>query len=88
MLLALLPCAMMCSLDQVDYIELFNPNSLEVCTGALVEPHAAKQPPLTHYQFTRMGYYVVDKVSTETKPVFNQVCPLKESKPAPAKKGR
>ena len=45
----------------------------------MVESHAAKQPPLTHYQFTRMGYYVTDKLSTETKPVFNQVCALKES---------
>jgi glutaminyl-tRNA synthetase len=69
----------------VDYIELFNPNSLEVCSGALVESHAAKQPPLTHYQFTRMGYYVVDKVSTETMPVFNEVCALKESKPVGGK---
>jgi glutaminyl-tRNA synthetase len=68
-----------CDGAQVDYIELFNPNSLEICTGALVESHAAKQPPLTHYQFTRMGYYVTDKFSTETKPVFNQVCALKES---------
>ena len=70
---------------KVDYIENFNPNSLEVCAGALVESHAAKQPPLTHYQFTRMGYYVTDKISTETKPVFNLVCGLKESA---VKKGR
>jgi hypothetical protein len=27
---------------KVDYLELFNPNSLQVATGALVEPHCAK----------------------------------------------
>ena len=47
---------------KVDFIELFNPDSLKVCTGALVEPHAAASPALTRYQFTRIGYYVVDKV--------------------------
>ena len=46
----------------VDFVELFNPDSLKVCTGALVEPHAAASPALTRYQFTRIGYYVVDKV--------------------------
>ena len=33
--------------------------------------------PLTHYQFTRMGYYVIDKISTPTEPVLNLVCDLK-----------
>jgi hypothetical protein len=36
-------------------------------------------PAYTHYQFTRLGYYVVDKDSTPTQPTFNEVVELRES---------
>jgi hypothetical protein len=45
-----------------DYLALFNPDSHKVIK-ALIEPHAAKAPPYTWFQFSRVGYYVVDKES-------------------------
>jgi len=41
-----------------------NPNSLEVLTDGYVEPSVAGAPPLSRYQFERLGYFCVDPDST------------------------
>ena len=46
--------------DAEDYASVLNPNSLEVLTGAKVEPALAGVPPETHVQFERTGYFVSD----------------------------
>ena len=56
-----------------------NPNSLEVRTGAKVEPSAAGAAPGTRYQFERVGYFCVDKGSTPEKPVFNRTVQLRDT---------
>ena len=46
--------------DAEDYASVLNPNSLEVLTGAKVEPALAGVPPETRVQFERTGYFVSD----------------------------
>jgi len=41
-----------------------NPNSLEVVTGAKLEPSLAGAAPSSRYQFERLGYFSVDPDST------------------------
>ena len=62
-----------------DFIDTLNPHSLEILTDAKVEPSVRLTAAGTHYQFLRVGYFVVDP---DTKPdhiVFNRVVGLKDS---------
>ncbi len=81
-----------------DFHEDLNPNSLNVTTGAKLEPMLADAKPGDHFQFERLGYYCVDTDSTPEHLVFNLTVPLKDSwakiesdkadKPAPIVKGQ
>jgi glutaminyl-tRNA synthetase len=62
-----------------DFIANLNPNSLEVIANAKIEPSVAGAPPLTRYQFERLGYFCVDRDSTAERMVFNRTATLKES---------
>ncbi|MDD3400868.1 MAG: glutamine--tRNA ligase/YqeY domain fusion protein [Eubacteriales bacterium] len=64
--------------EELDFIELLNPNSLVRLNG-LVEPTLAKAGQGESFQFVRMGYYCADNDSTPHKPVFNRVVGLKDS---------
>ena len=55
-----------------DFTANLNPNSLEVLTGAKLEPSLADAAPGERYQFERLGYFCVDPDSTPGKPVFNR----------------
>ena len=57
--------------------KIINPNSL-VEYNSYIEPFALAQDKAM--QFVRMGYYVKDKTSTDTLPVFNETVSLKDSK--------
>ena len=46
---------------------------------AKLEPTVAGAPPLTRYQFERLGYFCVDRESTPERPVFNRTATLKDS---------
>ena len=61
-----------------DFIASLNKNSLETL-NALIEPSVKYTAPGTHYQFLRMGYFVVDKDSTPQKLIFNRSVGLKDS---------
>lgn len=66
--------------DKRAWLEDINPDSLRTATF-LVDasvPGFATQS-LTHIQFERIGYFVVDKDSTEANIVLNRTLPLKES---------
>ncbi|HEU4887576.1 MAG TPA: glutamine--tRNA ligase/YqeY domain fusion protein [Thermoanaerobaculia bacterium] len=63
-----------------DFLTNLNPNSLEVIAHAKIEPSVAGAAPLTRYQFERIGYFCVDRDSTEERMVFNRTATLKESK--------
>ena len=63
---------------EVDFIEHINPNSLEIITG-YVEPSLKDLEVEDKVQFQRIGYFVVDRDTTEDKLVFNRTVALRDS---------
>lgn len=61
-----------------DFMEFVNPNSLEVIT-AYAEPSIKEVSKGDHFQFQRLGYFVVDPDSTSINIVFNRTVPLRDS---------
>jgi glutaminyl-tRNA synthetase len=66
-----------------DVLSNLNPNSLEVLTGAKLEPSLANSKPGDRFQFERVGYFSLDPDSTpDSTPghlVFNRTLPLKDT---------
>ena len=62
-----------------DFIAALNQNSLIVVENALIEPSVKSAQIGKHYQFLRLGYFVVDYDTTPEKLVFNRVVGLKDS---------
>jgi glutaminyl-tRNA synthetase len=62
-----------------DFRELLNPDSLIVKTGCKVEAYLKDAKPLDNFQFQRIGYFNVDKDSTDNRLVFNRTVSLKDS---------
>ena len=60
-------------------MDRLNPNSLAVRERALCEKTIAEAPVGARFQFLRMGYFAKDPDSTESRPVYNRVVPLKDS---------
>jgi len=56
-----------------------NPHSLEVVSGAKVEPSVKDAAIGTRYQFERLGYFCLDADSTSAKLVFNRTIALRDS---------
>src|SRR4029453_11160285 len=65
--------------DSVDYLADLNPVSLDVVTGARVEPSVLDAAAGTRYQFERLGYFCVDPDSAPGKMVFNRTVTLKDT---------
>lgn len=61
-----------------DFKEFLNPESLQIIE-AFVEPSLKTAKNLDRFQFQRLGYFCVDKDSTEEKLVFNRTVPLRDS---------
>lgn len=61
-----------------DFIAALNPDSL-IVKQALIEPSVRWTNAGTHYQFLRLGYFVVDPDTTPDKLVFNRVVGLKDT---------
>lgn len=61
-----------------DFHDLLNEDSLEVKT-ALVEKHLAGAQPGDHFQFLKIGYFTVDKDSTNDKLILNRTVSLKDN---------
>ncbi len=61
-----------------DFMEFINPDSLQVIT-AYVEPSLKDAQPEDSFQFQRLGYFVVDRDSTEDNLVFNRTVALRDS---------
>jgi glutaminyl-tRNA synthetase len=70
-----------------DFTANLNPHSLETLADCRVEPSVAGAPPLTRYQFERLGYFCVDPDSTAAKLVFNRTVTLKDTWAKIQKKG-
>ena len=62
-----------------DFIEVLNKDSLEVIEDARIEPSVRLVAEGTHYQFLRVGYFVVDPDTTPDHIVFNRVVGLRDS---------
>jgi glutaminyl-tRNA synthetase len=73
-----------------DFLTQLNPGSLEVVTGAKLEPSLASASGGARYQFERLGYFCADPDTRPGAPVFNRTVTLKdawakiEAKGAPA----
>ena len=55
-----------------DFTDNLNPNSLEIVTGAKVEPGLRGAAAGSRYQFERLGYFAVDPDTAAEKLVFNE----------------
>ena len=60
------------------FLESVNPESLKVTT-ALIEPNLKDAEVGKTYQFQRIGYFCVDRDSTEEKRVFNRTVTLRDN---------
>jgi glutaminyl-tRNA synthetase len=61
-----------------DFKSNLNPNSLEVLTDCRLEQSLAEAPPLSRYQFERLGYFCVDSDSSGEKLIFNRTVSLRD----------
>jgi glutaminyl-tRNA synthetase len=62
-----------------DVMADLNPGSLEVLTGALVEPALAQAAVGAAVQFERQGYFCMDPDGSAARPVFNRTVGLRDS---------
>jgi glutaminyl-tRNA synthetase len=56
-----------------------NPGSLEVLSGALLEPSLAEMPVGEAVQFERLGYFCPDPASGSDALVFNRTIELRDT---------
>jgi glutaminyl-tRNA synthetase len=62
-----------------DFTANLNPNSLEVVADAKLEPSLSNAKPGAGYQFERLGYFCVDKDSTQERLVLNRTVTLRDT---------
>lgn len=60
------------------FVSNLNPDSLLTVTGYL-ESSVQEAEPLDNFQFERLGYFCVDKLSTQENLVFNRTVTLKDT---------
>ncbi|WP_458760866.1 glutamine--tRNA ligase/YqeY domain fusion protein [Afipia sp. TerB] len=65
--------------DAANFAAQINPESLEVLSGAVVEPALATDNFAGAVQFERQGYFVRDRDSTPGKLVFNRTVGLRDT---------
>lgn len=64
--------------EEEDFINNINPNSLEILKGCKFESTLRDAKVLEPYQFMRTGYFCLDKDSTKEKLIFNRSVLLKD----------
>jgi glutaminyl-tRNA synthetase len=62
-----------------DFTENLNPQSLEVVSGAKLEPSLRGAAAGSSYQFERLGYFAVDPDTMPDKLVFNRTVALRDT---------
>ncbi len=62
-----------------DFTSNLNPQSLEVLTGAKLEPSLRGATSGSGYQFERLGYFSVDPDTASEKLVFNRTVALRDT---------
>ncbi|MCT4615698.1 MAG: glutamine--tRNA ligase/YqeY domain fusion protein [Marinifilaceae bacterium] len=63
----------------IDFKEYLNPDSLQVLDNCYLEPSLAESKAEEGFQFTRLGYFAVDKSSSKEGLIFNRTVSLKDS---------
>ncbi|MEP7251080.1 MAG: glutamine--tRNA ligase/YqeY domain fusion protein [Ginsengibacter sp.] len=67
------------AMEERDFKEYINPDSLRIIDKAFIEPALQKAKSGDHFQFMRNGYFFVDKDSKPGELVFNRTVTLKDS---------
>lgn len=67
------------AVEDGDFKDYINPNSLTILPKAFIEPSLTEAKPLDKFQFLRLGYFTVDKNSTPDHLIFNRTVGLKDS---------
>jgi glutaminyl-tRNA synthetase len=63
-----------------DFLTHLNPDSLQVASGAMVEPTLLQATPGSRFQFVRQGYFVADIVDSKPgQPVWNRTITLRDA---------
>ena len=62
-----------------NFLEFINPDSLQIDRKARLEPNLKDAKPGERFQFTRLGYFVVDPDSTADNLVFNRTVSLRDT---------
>ena len=62
-----------------NYIEHLNPESMTVLKNCKLEPELANADTGKHYQFERIGYFVLDKDSSNNALIFNRTATLRDT---------
>ncbi len=66
--------------EEGDFKDYINPDSLQILTNAWVEPSLTAANPDDHYQFIRKGYFSLDSnKNADGKLVFNRTVTLKDA---------
>lgn len=65
--------------EEGDFKEYLNPDSLNLLPAVYAEPALLQAAPGERFQFIRKGYFVLDKDSTSSNPVFNRTVGLKDA---------
>jgi len=75
------------AMEEGDFKDYINPDSLEINRNALAEPSLANAKFNERYQFMRKAYFCLDKDSSEEKIIFNRTVSLKDGWAKEIKKG-
>ncbi len=67
------------AMEEGDFKDYMNPDSLEIINNAVAEPSLAKAVQEERYQFLRKGYFCLDRESTAEKIIFNRTVGLKDT---------
>jgi glutaminyl-tRNA synthetase len=63
-----------------EFLEFLNPHSLDIVSGAIVEPAVAAGRPGDFFQFERVGYFTIDQDSDDPqRPILNRTVSLRDS---------
>ncbi len=62
-----------------DYREFLNPDSIEVLSDCRVEPSLGTAQPGDRFQFERLGYFCIDRDSSDGRLVINRTVTLRDS---------
>ncbi len=62
---------------EIDFKKFINPNSLKTIKG-FVEPSLFRALKGNHFQFQRLGYFILDEINNE-KLIFNKTVGLRDN---------